>query len=530
MDECKAAVICSSYPGAGASWIATVVQKILRGWEDKDITVDESKLGETNANEEHTKCDGGPATAPQHCRGTLVACSHLPCDKLPENTKIIYVYRDPRDAAVSCWDQTLASDVGSVHASWTEFLAFFLNHGGKSGLWSDHFWSCQEAQKRRGNILPLYYECVVEDMEGTIKQVASFLGKQLDLEATSKLVRLCTPAAPFSNRDMQMSSSRDWKTVLTVAQCDLFDSVLHSERKRLKLDMPYWPYSKINIDAPPFPDLYEYQGVPFLSISVPYARLRSVYNYSDIREDDVFVWTYPKAGTHWVKEIVNCLPSKPDLERTRDFDLDLVMLEVTPPSPPGETSMVPQSLEELSEYRSPRIIGTHLPFRMLPRLVQQGKAKVIYVYRDPRDMAVSGYHMLKAVNSHQPLFKWSVLLERYMEGKVPFGSWWEHFYSCQQNRHRPNVLVLYYEEMKQDPREAVRKIAGFLSKTLSEADIDAIVKSCSIEEAKKAKPHSVFLRKGVSGDWKNHFTVLENECIQKQLQEMKDAYSLDIPY
>lgn len=48
--------------------------------------------------------------------------------------------------------------------------------------------------------------------------------------------------------------------------------------------------------------------------------------------------------------------------------------------------------EALLNMPSPRVIKTHLPLSLLPRSVAEVGAKVIYVGRNPKDVAVSYYY------------------------------------------------------------------------------------------------------------------------------------------
>ena len=57
-------------------------------------------------------------------------------------------------------------------------------------------------------------------------------------------------------------------------------------------------------------------------------------------------------------------------------------------------------------------------------------------------------------------------------------SWW-------QNRHHDNVLICFYEEMKRDLRSHVVKVANFLGKDMSSAQIDKITEVTSFSSMKK---------------------------------------------
>ncbi|XP_043190034.1 amine sulfotransferase-like [Amphibalanus amphitrite] len=97
--------------------------------------------------------------------------------------------------------------------------------------------------------------------------------------------------------------------------------------------------------------------------------------------------------------------------------------------------------------------------------------------------------------------------------------------------HSDTVLCLSYEQMHQDRGSVVRKVADFLGVSLSDADVDDIVKNTSFE-VMKANPYTnfhqwedngllsgteegTFMRKGVMGDWRNYFTEEESEAFLK---------------
>lgn len=56
--------------------------------------------------------------------------------------------------------------------------------------------------------------------------------------------------------------------------------------------------------------------------------------------------------------------------------------------------------DRLEEEKSPRVIKTHLPFSLLPPSVLEKRSNVIYITRNPKDVAVSWYHLNRYVNNH----------------------------------------------------------------------------------------------------------------------------------
>lgn len=58
--------------------------------------------------------------------------------------------------------------------------------------------------------------------------------------------------------------------------------------------------------------------------------------------------------------------------------------------------------EILTEMTSPRFIKSHFPFSLLPGILESG-CKIIYVARNPKDVAVSWYHLNKAIKTQHYL-------------------------------------------------------------------------------------------------------------------------------
>ncbi|XP_051018369.1 sulfotransferase 2A8-like [Acomys russatus] len=97
-------------------------------------------------------------------------------------------------------------------------------------------------------------------------------------------------------------------------------------------------------------------------------------------------------------------------------------------------------------------------------------------------------------------------------------------------RNRDNILLLSYEELKKDTRSAIKKICEFLGKTLEPRELDLVLKNSSFQVMKenmqspnRFKIHKEvrepLMRKGIIGDWKNHFTVAQAEKFDKIFQE-----------
>ena len=116
--------------------------------------------------------------------------------------------------------------------------------------------------------------------------------------------------------------------------------------------------------------------------------------------------------------------------------------------------------------------------------------------------------------------------------------WWKH-------KDDPNVLFLKYEDMKKDHPGAVRAIAEFIGCDLKPDVVDKIVKESTIDRM-KANPNTnfswvsltayaikeinPFLRKGIVGDWKNHFTAEQSAKFDAVYQEKMKGTGLSFEF
>ncbi len=223
---------------------------------------------------------------------------------------------------------------------------------------------------------------------------------------------------------------------------------------------------------------------------------------------DVFVATYPKCGTTWTQYIVYLL-----LQGGQPLAADRNINDVFP------------HLEEVGDavvhaLPQPRLIKTHLPFERTP---WHGDAKYIYVARNPFDCAVSFYHHTRGFPRHYDFADgtWDAFFECFLRGEVDFGDYFDSLLSWWPMRTAPNVLFVTYESMLAGPEEAVRALARFLGGAAAAAASDArlverVVEYTSFDSMRtnqrrwsSARPADMpeFVRKGVVGDWANHFSA-----------------------
>jgi len=208
----------------------------------------------------------------------------------------------------------------------------------------------------------------------------------------------------------------------------------------------------------------------------------------EVRASDVFISSYPRSGTTLTQWILYLLAhdERPDPDH------------LTQVSPWFERSIAIGDLTaaDLERLPSPRVFKSHLPRTWLPN-----GARYIYVERDVRDVLVSYFHFYRAYLG----FEGSLddFYERFMSGRVQYGSWFDHVAGWREHAGDPNVLIVRFEDLLSDRNESIRRIVDFLGWDRDERWIDRAVIESSFDAMKRRE--SVFdhatallLERGVS--------------------------------
>ncbi|XP_060651475.1 uncharacterized protein LOC132788162 [Drosophila nasuta] len=202
----------------------------------------------------------------------------------------------------------------------------------------------------------------------------------------------------------------------------------------------------------------------------------------EVFEDDVWIVTNPKSGTTWMQELVWLLMNDCNFEAalTKDLELRSPYLEF-------DYMMhrdVERALKPVQELESPRIIKSHLSLGLLPAQLWQNKAKVIYVFRDPKDAWISGYYHGVTIG-----FGYGTTLEQYMDELLEKEAARRdpvlHAYEFYQIRNEPWVYYTSFNRMKQDLRKVIDDLCKFLNKTVTEQQMERLLKHLSFEKMKK---------------------------------------------
>ncbi|XP_072471953.1 sulfotransferase 2A1-like isoform X5 [Notamacropus eugenii] len=307
------------------------------------------------------------------------------------------------------------------------------------------------------------------------------------------------------------------------------------------------------------------KGIPFIHEIYDVEAIERMWNEFEFRDQDVIIVTYPKSGTHWMIDILSLIDSKGDPSWVKS-------VPYWKRSPWIEFKNQSEIIKNQSD---PRILTSHLPILLFPKSYFTSKSKMIYVARNPKDVITSLYHFNNQLPFYSKPSTFEQLFVDFLQGHLNYGSWFDHIKGWLSWRDSEKFLLVTYEELHQvlnsalgiqrkiedtpcpkrarrlnvyttylcmDVHASVKKICQFLDKKLSEEEISSVAQNASFQVMKKriigekeGRPlenieilNTIIMRKGICGDWKNHFTVTQMETFNKVYQEKMNGLDQDL--
>lgn len=234
--------------------------------------------------------------------------------------------------------------------------------------------------------------------------------------------------------------------------------------------------------------------------------------------DDIFLVTYPKSGTTWLRFLIgNYLTGN---------QCDFSNAHSIMPGLRNDQDTIPWC-----QFK-PRFIQSH--FNFIP---EYSRHKVIYLVRDGRDVAVSYYfHLIK----HWKLDKdtpFADFLTRFNDGSIAVRQIWSNHVINWLDNASDNLLLLRYEDLQTDTVGSLTKVLQYAGVSVDQEAIVSAVKASQFEQMQNLEkeqyklslsrlatsdPSIQFVRNGKSGDWQNYFTEeLLTDFIQVHRQALE---------
>ncbi|ELK25487.1 Sulfotransferase family cytosolic 2B member 1, partial [Myotis davidii] len=193
----------------------------------------------------------------------------------------------------------------------------------------------------------------------------------------------------------------------------------------------------------------------------------SITENAEVQDDDIFIVTYPKSGTNWMIEILSLIVKDGDPSWIRS-------VPIWKRAPWCETIMGAFSL---SDQSSPRLMSSHLPIQLFTKAFFNSKAKVIYMGRNPRDVAVSLYHYSKIAGQLKDPGTPDQFLQNFLKGEGEDGG-----------SEMKRILIIFTTP---DLPGSVQRVCQFLGRQLDEEALGSVV-AHSAFDAMKANTMSNF--------------------------------------
>ena len=267
-----------------------------------------------------------------------------------------------------------------------------------------------------------------------------------------------------------------------------------------------------------------------------------------LRPDDTIISCFPRSGSTWMQHTVKLLRNG---GRDDGIGIDDAIPQLDSlGTVKGDTmGLNPVAAVELA---SPRCMKVHVPYSMTPGgPPHTTKIKYIYIARNPKDVCVSNWYFMhtqggKFSKDHSRLnVPWERYVDEYLEAEGMagiYGGWLNHVLGWYKHRDCPNILFVKYEDMVKDHRKTVWSIAEFMGiedvteelveRVVSESSFKTMFQKPTVNHRKREGVENgvVYLRRGIIGDWKNHFTPEQNSKFEEKCEVVLKKHGIDLDY
>lgn len=228
------------------------------------------------------------------------------------------------------------------------------------------------------------------------------------------------------------------------------------------------------------------------------------YNFQ-AHQSDVWVVSFPRSGTTWTQEMVWLIANDLNFKKAKErvltkrfpfFEFSNFMHPEIKNELLRKNANDFEKLKFIEEISQPgyeflknvtdrRFIKSHLPFSLLPPSVLKEGSKVIYVARNPKDVALSFFYLNRLYKTQGYVGNFEQYWDYFEKGLNPWMPYWSHLKEGWTHRHHPNVLFLFYENMVKNLETTLIEIANFLNRTLSNEDLENLLNHLNVSKFKQ---------------------------------------------
>lgn len=255
-------------------------------------------------------------------------------------------------------------------------------------------------------------------------------------------------------------------------------------------------------------------------------------------DGDLLVVGFPKSGTSWLQVMITNL-----------WDHWNTCGELRKvPSLHGRNAFEGRyyGYADCLALESPRLMKTHLPLELMPS-AWPDHGQVVHITRNPKDVCISLFHELRHMQRTDPsaevqIDDFDTHFDRFLAGEVPWGPYPHNVLGWHEFDH-PGLLKITYEDARRNTADVLERIVNFVGRPVSADRVAEVVRSTEFSAMKASGVRSQinhpdmredtetpFMRKGIVGDWKDVFTVEQNERFERTVVAPLHAAGLDLVY
>jgi hypothetical protein len=236
------------------------------------------------------------------------------------------------------------------------------------------------------------------------------------------------------------------------------------------------------------------------------------FRYTGIHPNDLFIASYPRSGTTWLRFMLFELLTGGDSEfETVNERIPYI----------GKHHRVPQLL-----HGGGRVIQSHEAFL-------RGVGSAIYVVRDPRSVVLSEY--LWQLRTGLSRENFGRFFELFLAGRAnPYGRWDRHVRAWVESKPalQGRVKVVRFEDLRADTIGELGRILAFLGLSRDSSSIEQVVANNGLAQMRakeerapswalgaKARPDIRFVNEGSISNWKQDLSPEQVKRIGQKFQQ-----------